>query len=125
MLTKGKVTRGKAKVTFSMPALEGVSQLYLVGDFNNWSINANPLERAEDGSWNLTLALEPGSYQFRYFDNRSQWHNDWQADAYVPNEFGTDNSVVTVEGPAKRATRGRTGDGAAPKKRAPRKTKSE
>lgn len=116
MLTKGKVLRGKAKVTFTMPALEDVDALYLVGDFNNWSINSHPMERSADGTWSLTVPLAPGSYQFRYYDNKNQWHNDWAADAYVPNQYGGDNSIVNVEAPAKKT--------AAPK-RAPRKKKAE
>jgi hypothetical protein len=40
--------------------------------------------------------LEPGEYQYRYFANGGQWHDDWQADAYVPNQFGAQNSVVRV-----------------------------
>jgi 1,4-alpha-glucan branching enzyme len=116
MLTKGKLLRGKAKVTFTMPALEDVEALYLVGDFNNWSINSHPMERGADGTWSLTVPLAPGSYQFRYYDNKNQWHNDWAADSYVPNQYGGDNSIVTVEAPAKKTS--------APK-RAPRKKKAE
>ncbi|MEF1190562.1 isoamylase early set domain-containing protein, partial [Vibrio parahaemolyticus] len=36
--------------------------------------------------------------QFRYLLDEVEWENDPQADAYVPNGFGSDNSVVcTVE----------------------------
>jgi len=27
---------------------------------------------------------------------KSKWENDWQADGYVPNPFGFDNSVVSI-----------------------------
>jgi 1,4-alpha-glucan branching enzyme len=98
MLTKRQLGSGKVEVTFTMPGLEGVTRLYLVGDFNDWSIVSNPMTRAADGSWGSTLPLEAESnYQFRYFDNNGHWHNDWQADAYVPNQFGGDNSVVSTE----------------------------
>lgn len=104
MLTKRQLGNGKVEVTFTMPALEGVSRLYLVGDFNDWSIVAQPLTHAADGAWGITLPLDGGrSYQFRYFDNNGHWHNDWEADAYVPNQFGGDNSVVDTRaegGPA-------------------------
>lgn len=127
MLTKGKLVRGKAKVTFTMPALEDVEALYLVGDFNNWSINAHPMERGADGAWSLTLPLAPGSYQFRYYDNKNQWHNDWAADSYVPNQYGGDNSIVIVAAPARKAVaRKATGaNSEAAPKRAPRKKKTE
>ena len=35
-------------------------------------------------------------YTYRYLVNGEEWHNDWAADRYVPNEFGTDNSVVNL-----------------------------
>jgi len=145
-LTKRQLGNGKVEVTFTMPPLEGVSRLYLVGDFNDWSIAAQPLTHAADGAWGITLPLDAGrTYQFRYFDNNGHWHNDWEADAYVPNQFGGDNSVVDTRlegGPAavtapeaeaparpKRApARRKAADGAetAPKKRAaPRKKKTD
>ena len=37
MLRKQNAAGGKVKVTFSMPALEGVTALYLTGSFNDWS----------------------------------------------------------------------------------------
>jgi 1,4-alpha-glucan branching enzyme len=98
MLTKRKLPRGKVRVTFQMPALEGVTQLNLVGDFNNWSMLETPLAQAADGSWSVALTLEAGRrYQYRYFANGATWHNDWAADAYVPNTFGSDNCVVNLE----------------------------
>jgi hypothetical protein len=35
-----------------------------------------------------------GSYEFRYLVNGTDWVNDEAADAYMPNEHGTENSVV-------------------------------
>ena len=50
MLTKRKLGRGKVRVTFTMPKLEGVKQLFLVGDFNNWSVASRQREKATSGS---------------------------------------------------------------------------
>ena len=98
MITKRKLGRGKVRVTFSMPALDDVTQLSLVGDFNDWSINETPLKLGADGRWSAALSLEEGrDYQFRYLANGLEWHNDWSADAYLPNEYGTDNSVVSLK----------------------------
>ena len=97
MLQKRKLAGGKVRVTFQMPALEGVTHLTLVGDFNNWDTTATPLTCAADGSWSTALTLESGrDYQFRYLANGEVWHNDWAADAYVPNQFGGENSVVSL-----------------------------
>jgi 1,4-alpha-glucan branching enzyme len=97
MLRKDKTAGGKVKVTFSMPALEGVTTLYLVGSFNDWSDTATPLVHGADGGWSAALTLETGwAYQYRFLDQDGGWHNDWAADAYVPNEFGSENSVVDL-----------------------------
>ena len=112
MITKRKLGRGKVRVTFSMPPIENVKQLHLVGDFNNWSKVETPMQQGKDANWSVALSLESGhDYQFRYLANGTDWHNDWAADGYLPNEFGTDNSVVSL----------REGALAAPKKAASKK----
>ncbi len=98
MLNKRKLGRGKVRVTFAMPPLEGVKQLHLVGDFNNWSVTETPMARSADDSWSVALTLATGAkYQYRYFADGEHWHNDWAADSYAPNAFGTENSVVDLE----------------------------
>ena len=50
-----------------------------------------------NGNWRITLALPKGQeYQFRYLVNGQDWHNDWHADKYARNKFGSDNSVVVT-----------------------------
>jgi 1,4-alpha-glucan branching enzyme len=108
MLTKRKLGKGRVRVTFQMPPLEGVTQLHLVGDFNNWSMTETPMQQAADGSWSAALTLEDNrAYQYRYFANGQTWHNDWAADAYVPNRFGSDNCVVSLVEEAKPAQKKR------------------
>jgi 1,4-alpha-glucan branching enzyme len=98
MITKRNLGRGRVRVTFTMPKLEGVKQLFLVGDFNNWSVSETPLTRAADETWSVALTLDSGRrYQYRYFADNQVWHNDWAADFYVMNTFGTENSVVSLE----------------------------
>jgi 1,4-alpha-glucan branching enzyme len=117
MLTKRKMGRGKVRVTFAMPPLEGVTALHLVGDFNNWSVSEHPLQQDKDGGWSVSLTLDAGrDYQFRYFANGAEWHNDWAADRYVPNEFGTDNSLVSTKDDALPAPKAAAKKAAAKKK---------
>jgi 1,4-alpha-glucan branching enzyme len=97
MLTKTVAEGGNVEVTFRMPPLDEVVELFLCGDFNNWHTSGTPMISEEDGTWVATLVLAPGrSYRFRYYDNQGRWHNDWEADAYVPNDFGTEDSVVDL-----------------------------
>lgn len=85
------------KVTFYMPAEIEAESVYLVGDFNNWDEEATPMEKLKDGRFKVTLLLDTQSeYQFRYLVDKAEWHNDWEADKYVPNPFSGDNSVVVT-----------------------------
>lgn len=97
MLHKKPLEGKRFQVTFTMPSIPGVKTLHLCGEFNAWSDTANPMKREQDGSWSATLSLDGGkSYMFRYRDNLGAWHNDWAADAYVPNQFGSENSVLDL-----------------------------
>ncbi len=82
-------------MTFYTPAAIEAETIHLVGDFNDWDEQATPMEALRDGRFKVTLDLEAGhEYQFRYLVNATEWHNDWEADKYVPNPFIGDNSVV-------------------------------
>ena len=53
--------------------------------------------RRDDGSFAVTLELEPGRcYSYRYWVNDDRWENDWSADAYVANEYGGENSMIDL-----------------------------
>jgi 1,4-alpha-glucan branching enzyme len=86
------------RVTFELPPTVWAESVNLVGDFNNWSPTSLPMNRGRnDDSWRLTLDLQRGrEYQFRYLVNGTEWCNDWDADRYVANPFGGDNSVVIL-----------------------------
>lgn len=85
------------KVTFYTPDALQADTVHLVGDFNNWSETDTPMKQLKDGRFSVTLDLEAGrEYQFRYLINGTEWHNDWEADKYVPNPFIGDNSVVST-----------------------------
>lgn len=85
------------KVTFYSPDSIEAETIHLVGDFNNWDETATPMERLKDGRFKVTLELpKDGEYHYRYLVNGKEWHNDWEADKYVPNPFSGDNSVVTT-----------------------------
>ncbi len=90
-----KTKKGVCKVTFELPRDVDAQTAALVGDFNNWDQNATPMKRKKDGSFSAAVNLEAGKeYRFRYLLDSSRWENDWHADAYVPNQFGTEDSIV-------------------------------
>ena len=85
------------KVTFVLPAEVGAKTAQLHGDFTDWDKAPKKMRRYEDGSFKVSATLDAKKrYQFRYLLDGERWENDWQADAYVPNEFGSEDSVVEV-----------------------------
>jgi 1,4-alpha-glucan branching enzyme len=99
MITKEPLPDGKnVRVTFELPSSIWAERVNLVGDFNNWSTTRDEMRQMNaNGKWQISLILPKGrQYQFRYLVNGQDWHNDWHADEYVSNRFGTDNSVVTT-----------------------------
>jgi len=87
------------KVTFSLPkeAVAKSKSVELVGEWNDWNEKKAIKMKASKGNYIATLELETGrNYEFRYLIGKSKWENDWQADGYVPNPFGYDNSVVSI-----------------------------
>ena len=85
------------KVTFYTPEAIEAETVYLVGDFNEWSETETEMSKLKDGRFKVTLDLDSDrEYQFRYLVNGEEWHNDWEADKYVPNPFSGDNSVIVT-----------------------------
>jgi 1,4-alpha-glucan branching enzyme len=98
VLKKSYTKTGKiCRVTFKLPAETGAQTAALCGEFNDWDPAANSMKKLKDGSFSVTASLDAGqSYRFRYWLDDERWENDWQADAYKPNEFGSEDSIVTV-----------------------------
>lgn len=88
----------KVRVTFELPSSLWAERVNLVGDFNDWDTTKDEmLQSRSSGNWRITLVLPTGrEYQFRYLVNGRDWQNEWHADRYVSNKFGTDNSVITT-----------------------------
>jgi len=90
-------TGRSCRVTFQVPAEVNAETVNLCGDFNEWNSSSHPMRRKKDGSFSQTISLKPGqSYRFRYLLDGARWENEWAADDYVPNEFGSEDSIVRV-----------------------------
>jgi hypothetical protein len=88
---------GPVNVTFTLPAEVQADSVVLCGEFNQWAPEGIELERGADGTWQATVALEPGrSYRYRYLLDGERWENARQADRYVPNPYGSVDSVIIV-----------------------------
>lgn len=85
------------RVTFKYENEENAETAVVAGDFNDWSLHANPMKKLKDGSFSATISLPAGrSYRFRYVLDGGVWVNDNQADDYLPNEFSETNSILVL-----------------------------
>jgi 1,4-alpha-glucan branching enzyme len=96
-MIKSKVAKGKANVTFTVDPRVGAQTAAVCGEWNGWSPDADVMQPDGEGGFSLTVDLGVGrAYRFRYLLDGHQWDNDWAADAYQPNDFGGDDSVVDL-----------------------------
>jgi len=64
-----------AEFTFTYLTLkdEEVASVSLRGSFNSWG--EWPMEKQPDGTWSITVDLEPGEYQYKFYIN-GEWPQD-------------------------------------------------
>jgi len=95
-MIKSRGPNGRASVTFTLPAAVGAEHPAICSEWNDWSAHRDVMEPTQ-GGFTHTVDLEAGrTYRFRYLLNGYRWENDWAADAYVPNDCGSDDSVVDL-----------------------------
>lgn len=87
----------KLKFHVSGDLFDQASSVSVAGDFNGWSMEDLPLKRGKDGSWSGTIDLESNrDYQFRYVVDGKDWVNEPEADHYIHNGIGEENSVASL-----------------------------
>lgn len=75
-----------------------VKQVTIAGEFNNWSMTADPLyDREGTGMWTILLPLPPGRYEYKFVIDGEKWIPDPGNQDAVDDGFGGVNSVVIVE----------------------------
>ena len=99
MLRKSYTKTGNScRVTFKLPADVVAGSAAVIGEFNGWDPEANPMKKLKDGSFSATVSLPAGeSYRFRYLLDGERWENDWEADGYAPNQYGSEDSIVALD----------------------------
>jgi len=90
-------TKRSCRVTFDLPQQSKAKSVALCGEFNNWNPSAHPMKMRKDGRFSTTISLKAGrNYRFKYLVDNLRWENDWSADSYVPNKFGSDDSLIRL-----------------------------
>ncbi len=96
MLKKSYLKNGNCRVTFTLSAEAGAESAALCGTFNEWNKESHPMKRLKNGTFSVTLTLQPGEHRFRYYVDGKRWENDWEAEEYRANPFGSEDSIVKV-----------------------------
>ena len=93
------VSYKEGKVVFTFKTDIKANAVFVAGNFNNWSTSAMPMQFV-DGVWQIAVALEPGSYQYKFVINGTTWKEDPEAPSYVDDGYGGRNGafVVTKDG---------------------------
>ena len=90
---KGMVCR----VTFDLPKGIEAEKISLCGEFNNWNPKAHPMKKRKDGRWSITISLKTGNaYRYKYLLDGKHWENDWNAERYMSNCYGTEDSLINL-----------------------------
>lgn len=89
-------------VTFRyQPVISGDRDVFVAGDFNNWSADSDRMTDPDgDGIFEITLSLAPGKYAYKYVV-QGNWMTDENAEDFVDDGFGGQNSIVYVGDDAK------------------------
>ena len=96
-----------AEFTFTYIPLEDeeVASVSLRGSFNSWG--EWPMEEQPDGTWSITVDLEPGEYQYKFYIN-GKWPQDMSiargggpvdpnAVGYINDGFGGQNAICRIK----------------------------
>lgn len=95
-------TKAEADVTFEFAcdtttSLISSDTVELFADFNNWQPTMMKYIKKDKVFRTKCRLAQNQQFHFRYLINKKDWQNDHNADLYLPNEFGTDNSVVCTQ----------------------------
>jgi len=87
--------RQVGEVTFFRAHEPTAGEVHLAGDFNDWMPHTTPMQRLENGDFEVQLRLGTGRYRYRLvIDGR--WAHDARNPNAEQNEYGELNSVVEV-----------------------------
>jgi 1,4-alpha-glucan branching enzyme len=81
--------------TFRVKGFSQAKQVYLAGDFNNWSQNTLAMQKQGD-EWIIPVHLAPGKHRYKLLVD-GEWQLDPGNKLWEQNEFGTGNSIIWIE----------------------------
>jgi 1,4-alpha-glucan branching enzyme len=73
----------------------GAQKVQLAGNFTNWDQKPLAMRKLKSGQWKKTVALSPGTYEYRFLVD-GQWWDDPNCAARVANGLGSENCLRVV-----------------------------
>ncbi len=73
------------------------AEVSVIGEFNNWTPDSDPMRKKGAGRWSVTLLLPRGIYQYKFLVDRKTKIIDPSNDNNEPDGFGGLNSVLAVK----------------------------
>ncbi len=70
-------------------------EVFLVGDFNDWSPSSHPMKKGYDGSFGLSVTLGHGGHHYQFLVDGKRV-NDPRAQGLARNESGEKVSLLLV-----------------------------
>lgn len=88
-------TKDEAEITFEF-ARNDVKQVELLAEFNDWKPISMTFNKSSKAFRTKVRLPKESSFAFRYLLDGVEWENDYQADQYLPNVFGSEDSIVNT-----------------------------
>ena len=82
------------KIQFVLTA-HNAMKVSLVGEFNGWNPDADPMRKDGNGNWMKTKLLPAGNLEYKFWVD-GEWMEDPNNLRVCPNCFGTLNNIVKV-----------------------------
>jgi len=75
---------------------ENAQSVFLVGSMNNWNTTATPMQKDENGIWEIILNLGPGKHAYKFMVD-GNWHYDQENPNVEDDGYGGSNSVIEID----------------------------
>lgn len=82
-------------VNFTYLPLTPTTNVSIIGDFNAWQPDANPMKRMPDGAWSASIALHHGHHRYQFLVDGKPV-NDPRAQGMARNDKNERVSLVAV-----------------------------
>jgi 1,4-alpha-glucan branching enzyme len=83
------------QIEFTFYAPEA-KKVYIAGTFNDWNPKLMLMKKGKDGTWRILIKLSPGKHEYKYIVDGT-WAADSSGAEVVPNPYGTNNCVISVD----------------------------